>query len=357
MIPKNKKIALLHPYVDKTWWALKMMLYLSSFLSKTNQVSFFTFYFNKSKNFDYIKDFVIRDYYNKKPWKIFSLFLIAYHIRKYDYIISWNSPMHFAGVFSKIIFLSKAKLIWWNHHYPWYYSWDTNFFIILKRFLEKLILKKIDLVLANSYFLRDSIKDIYWLDSYVLYPTLDKFFNNSPKAKNSDHFTLFTYSRWVKWKNIELIFKLYENLKSEYKNLKIFIWWQWEELQFYKNKYKSVKNIIFLWFLNKEDILFYLNKSNIFLFPSKIDSFWIVALEAMSQSLPVICFEKAWIKEIVDDSKNGFLVKTDDEFIKKTKKLLDNPSLRKKFWESAYKKSKCFDESSFLKSLSEIFSF
>lgn len=355
MLPTNKDIAVLHPYVNKVWWAVNMMLYLSKILNKDNQVTFFTFYYDKSKNFDYIWDFKIKSYNSLIFLKLFIFLLIAFHIRKKDYIIVWNSPMHFVGVLSKIVFFSKAKIIWWNHHYPWYYWNKTTFFIFLKRFIEKLILKKVDIIVANSIFLREAIKKIYKRDSFLLYPILDKYFENSYKKQNNNDFILFTYSRWVKWKNINLIFQLYEKLRQKHKNLKIYIWWVGEELSLFKDKYKKEKNITFLWFLDKKQILLNLRKSSIFLFPSTIDSFWMVVLEAISQWLPVICFRKSWINELVINNQNWFLVDSFKEFTKKTDVLINDSLLRNKFSIVSLEKSKSFSESNFLISVSKLF--
>jgi len=102
-------------------------------------------------------------------------------------------------VLSKFLFRSKAKLIWWHHHYPWYYSQNTNVYIKLKRFFEKCIVKSIDEIIVNSKYLQDSIKQIYKIDSKILYPVLDdKFLNHDSENKKSPNLkTIFTYGRWV----------------------------------------------------------------------------------------------------------------------------------------------------------------
>jgi len=48
MIPTNKKIAVLHPYIYKVWWAVKMMIYMSEFLQKNNSVIFHTLSYNET---------------------------------------------------------------------------------------------------------------------------------------------------------------------------------------------------------------------------------------------------------------------------------------------------------------------
>lgn len=129
--------------------------------------------------------------------------------------------MHFAAVFSKIFFNSKAKLIWWHHHYPWYYSSNANVYIKFKSFLEKLLIKEIDLFISNSKYLQDVLKDIYKRDSKILYPVLgDKFLNHNRKEFLSNTSNIiFTYGRWVEGKNLKLVFKVYDDLKNKIPNL------------------------------------------------------------------------------------------------------------------------------------------
>ena len=70
MIPKNKTISVLHPYVSKKWWAVKMMIYLSNFLQeKNNDVTFYTFFYDK-KVFLWDKiSFLIKSFLNSRILK------------------------------------------------------------------------------------------------------------------------------------------------------------------------------------------------------------------------------------------------------------------------------------------------
>ncbi len=355
MIPTNKKIAVLHAYLTKVWWASNMMIYLSNFLSNNNNVTFYTFSYNKdlfSKNKFEVKYF--------KLLKILAVFKIAYDIKDKDYIFIWNSPMHFVWVISKILFRSKAKIIWWHHHYPWYYSKNANVYIKWKWLLEKSIITKIDLLVSNSKYLQKAIKDIYKLDSKILYPVLDDKFlkHNSENKKNtSESNIIFTYGRWGRGKNLKLIFQTYLELKNKVPNLVLIIWWDWSNLQKYKNKFNTEENIKFLWHIDKEQIIKTLSKSSLFLFPSKIDSFWLVILESMSVWVPVISYNKSWAKEIIKNWVNWFLVDSDKEFIEKSYSVLLDPSLRQNLWKAWIKTSRDFWSKTFEKQLNEIFSF
>ena len=226
--------------------------------------------------------------------------------------------------------------------------------------LEKSIITKIDLLVSNSKYLQKAIKDIYKLDSKILYPVLDDKFlkHNSENKKNtSESNIIFTYGRWGRGKNLKLIFQTYLELKNKVPNLVLIIWWDWSNLQKYKNKFNTEENIKFLWHIDKEQIIKTLSKSSLFLFPSKIDSFWLVILESMSVWVPVISYNKSWAKEIIKNWVNWFLVDSDKEFIEKSYSVLLDPSLRQNLWKAWIKTSRDFWSKTFEKQLNEIFSF
>ena len=81
--------------------------------------------------------------------------------------------------------------------------------------------------------------------------------------------------------------------------------------------------------LVKKQIIDNLIQSRVFLFPSIIDSFWLVKLESLSIWVPVICFDNS-SEEIIKNGINGFCVKSENDFIQKTNEILINHSLQKK---------------------------
>jgi glycosyltransferase involved in cell wall biosynthesis len=166
---------------------------------------------------------------------------------------------------------------------------------------------------------------------------------------------MFSYGRWSEWKNLDLVFSTYDNLKNKTRELVLMIWWVWPDLDFYKKKYEDDKNIIFLWLIDKNQIIENLEKSSLLLFPSKIDSFWLVILESMSIWVPVISFNIAWAKEIITNWINWYLVNTDSEFTDKAYEILVNSSHRNNLSIEAIKTAKTFSEDTFKKSLSDVF--
>ena len=357
MIPQRKKIAVLHPRFVEMWGAIKMMIFLYQKLSKDNKVDFFTTLYSKN-NFKKDLDIPVMEISSK--FKIISYFIIAYKIRDYDIVFAWNSPMHFVWVISKILFRARFKLIWWNHHFPWYYEKKHNtFFVSFKKRFEKFSIDYIDLLVANSLYIKDSLLDIFGQSRQIkiLHPVVSDIFieYNRKKERQKQKITLFTYSRWVTWKNIWVIFKMFDFLKSKY-DFDLIIWWEGKQLDKYIEKYSWYKNISFLWKLSQDEIFNYAIQSDIFLFPSLIDSFWMSVLEMMFLSLPIVWFKFWWVWELIKDWKNGFLCNSDLEFLQKTETLIKDTTLRKKMWEESLKIARSnFWENIFNKELEKIF--
>lgn len=323
-----------------------MMIYLSNLLKKKNDLMFYTFSYDQKK---FSKEIFFEVC-------TFNFIKIAYKIRKSDYIIVWNSPMHFVWVFSKIFFFSKAKIIWWNHHYPWYYSENTNVLILLKRYLEKFSLKFIDSVISNSLYLQDSLEKTLKVKTKILYPVLDKeFLQHKYKNKHSNSKIIFTYSRWVEWKNLKQVFLTYDYLKKKIPDLELRIWWVWKELDEYIDIYKKDKWVSFLWLLDKNSIIANLEDSRVCLFPSVVDSFWLTIIESMSIWTPVIAFNINWAKELIKNWKDGFLVKSNKAFYEKTFEILVDFELNKKFSKNSLNITKRFSNHEFESNLDKIF--
>jgi hypothetical protein len=84
---------------------------------------------------------------------------------------------------------------------------------LTKRYLERLIIKFIDELVANSEYLRLSLEKIYKRKSKILYPTIILPSINSSSFEEKESKIIFAYARWVKGKNVRQIFETYEYLK------------------------------------------------------------------------------------------------------------------------------------------------
>jgi len=98
---------------------------------------------------------------------------------------------------------------------------------------------------------------------------------------------------------------------------------------------RDMKNARITGFLSGEDLSRAYASSDIFVFPSRIDAYGNVVLEAMSSGLPVILTDGVGTREAVEDGKTGFVVGSKEEFKEKLKLLIHNETLRKRMAKNA----------------------
>ena len=72
----------------------------------------------------------------------------------------------------------------------------------------------------------------------------------------------------------------------------------------------GIKNITFLGFIDSVATL--LNSSDIFILPSKFESFPLTILEAMNYKLPIVATNTGGISELVQHNVNGYIVEFND---------------------------------------------
>ena len=90
---------------------------------------------------------------------------------------------------------------------------------------------------------------------------------------------------------------------------------------------------------------------------SRTESFGLVLIEAMSYGIPCVSYTSAQgANEIIDDGKNGYLIKdrNEDEMISKIDLLINDEKLRKKLGKEARVKSKLYSKENVLKSWNKL---
>jgi hypothetical protein len=95
---------------------------------------------------------------------------------------------------------------------------------------------------------------------------------------------------------------------------------------------KRLPNTIFCGWLNVEQLAITYASADIFLFPSSVETFGNVTLEAMASGLPVVVESKC-SGHLVRDGENGFACRAGDDmaFFRKTLQLVMNHDLRRRF--------------------------
>jgi len=174
--------------------------------------------------------------------------------------------------------------------------------------LQKLILKKLktwdqvastrpDHYLAISSTVQKRIKKYYHRPSQIIYPpTNTDFFKPSAKKSLPKDFFLVV-SRLVKYKNIELIIKAFNQLKRP-----LIIVGTGKQSS--KLKKLAGPNITFVGKLTDKQLLSYYQECLGLVFAS-VEDFGLTIIEAQSTGKPVIAFQKGGAAEIIKSNSTG----------------------------------------------------
>lgn len=102
---------------------------------------------------------------------------------------------------------------------------------------------------------------------------------------------------------------------------------------------KLAERVHFLGRVKREQVLKCMKGAKAFVFPSLIESFGLVVLEAMSCGVPVVFTKNPPGPEIIEDGVTGLLADpfSPEDFAEKTCRILDNPVLAKRLTENARK--------------------
>lgn len=120
-----------------------------------------------------------------------------------------------------------------------------------------------------------------------------------------------------KWQND--ILSIWKDLETRIENLHLLLIWNWKdkEKMLHTIKDMNAKNIHYLWAKSNEEIVDYLNISDLFVFPSRYESFWIVQIESIACWTPVIAYKNWWSEYIIKKEVWKVLDKQNVELLKK----------------------------------------
>ncbi len=172
---------------------------------------------------------------------------------------------------------------------------------------------------------------------------LDKVPN---KVSKLDSNNLIAIGRLSKEKGFDDLLRLFKKISVKHPDWKLNIVGDGMEKDNLLNLAKELKlgdKVVFYGYQNKEFINDLLLNSSVYLMTSHTESFGLVLIEAMSYGVPCIAYTSAQgANEIIDDGKNGYLIKerNEDDMISKIELLINDQKLRNKLGKNARLKSK-----------------
>ena len=259
--------------------------------------------------------------------------------------------------FLPFLFLLKLKknplsIITIHHHFA--YRQLSGFKRIIYKWMEINFLRKCDIIITPNPYVREELLSRY-PSSKVSF--LELSFDKSQEKKSYPQRGNYLYVGTIeKRKGIKYLIESLGCISIECrKNICVNIVGKVVDMGYYKKIQKRIeklglKDIVkFHGRLSDRDLDIAYQNADCFIFPSLLEGYGMVIVEAMSYGLPVIAFDNSAIPYTVRNGYNGLLVKSKDvkELSTSIQTILLNRSLREKLSIGAlatYDRIRCIDK-------------
>jgi glycosyltransferase involved in cell wall biosynthesis len=114
---------------------------------------------------------------------------------------------------------------------------------------------------------------------------------------------------------------------------------------------EALPEAIFLGWVNHDDLPGIYSSADLLILPSKFDTFSCVVLEALSCGLPVIAYKTKGPKDIILDGVNGYLVSSNQEFIRKMNGYFTDKAIQSTFRENALIRARDYNKENIINRL------
>lgn len=174
----------------------------------------------------------------------------------------------------------------------------------------------------------------------------------------NDDFVIVTVAEFIKRKNYDTMLKTVKELKNRGQNVKFLICGRGKEENDIKAKIKELdieEEVMILGF--RKDINRILTASDVFILASFQEGLTLSVIEAMSYGLPCVVSNVRGNRDLIVDSKGGFVVETanENEFADKIVALIQNENVRKDFSDFNKQESRKYSIASVKTQLEEIY--
>jgi glycosyltransferase involved in cell wall biosynthesis len=207
----------------------------------------------------------------------------------------------------------KYKIFYGVHDNPFEPKEETVF---LMNFSEKFFVKKADLVLTYSNFMKESIKkhvsnktiEVLPLGIYGnLCPKFEKKFN-----LNKESLDVLFFGRLESYKGIDILVRAYEILKKENLKINLIIAGRGKINRDLENKINELDIIFKNCWISNEELCKLIKECDILVAPYKKASQSGIISTALAYGIPIIATNVGSFNEYVKSEENGFLIEIDD---------------------------------------------
>jgi len=223
---------------------------------------------------------------------------------------------------------------------------DGGIPVKLLMFLQKVVFKKVDVIITPSRYLKNILTAFYNVEPAkieVIYNAVEfvELKNNKINKKNSIKL-ICTIGRLIPSKGIDKIIEIMPRILRKYPESKLLIIGDGPDKKRLKDiaEKKGVDNhVVFLGKLKHKDVIKILKSSNLFVLNSKYEGLPHTVIEAMTLKVPVVATAVGGTVEVARNFETGLLVKPYDtkDLVGKIIYALDNEKDMRKIARRAHK--------------------
>lgn len=218
----------------------------------------------------------------------------------------------------------------------------------IERINEKYALSTIPNIIVTSPHSKDVIRKMTHSNIYVIPNGID--FDEIQKVRAEDrlkHPAILFVGGLGKVKGIDVLLNAVPIIRKKIPNLHIYIAGSGSEEGNLKKLVKALnieENVTFWGFISGDEKYAYYKSADIYVQPSRYETFGVVLLEAMACGKPVVASKVGGIPFVVEDGKTGLLFESEnvDELAEKIVHLLRDKELRAKMGEAGRERAREF---------------
>lgn len=213
--------------------------------------------------------------------------------------------------------------------------------------MEITMLKKADYLVTHTHLHAVEMERLYGInaDSFHIIPHgIPLPVLSMVQPQNSDQVEVLFIGRFEYRKGIDLLLAAIPQVLKTYENV-IFKLIGNDEDKSYEKPFRDqyplevTSKVIFCGLMNTEDTKRAYTNCDIFVAPSRYESFGLIYIEAMSYGKPVIGLKAGGAMDIIADNQNGLLAEPEDvsSLVLQLSRLIENHTLRKELGTDARK--------------------
>jgi glycosyltransferase involved in cell wall biosynthesis len=223
------------------------------------------------------------------------------------------------------------------------------------RWLREFMQKCQHIIIPSKSMREILVRDYGLHERYSVIPTgtnLEPFLNADGKSLRAEkgwqeETVLISVGRLAPEKNWDTLFRAFAKAHEKHPKIRLVLIGDGnarQSLEALSSEFGIADRVTFTGALPFEEIPRYLKAADAFVFASVTETQGLVTIEAMAAGLPVVAVDGPGTRDIVEHSKQGFLVENDaDALAKGINKLLSDSQRVKRFSNNALKKAKTFD--------------